>query len=508
MARQRLRGKGLDTFTAPVEPSAAPNFQEAFQFVGMNTVAPATRMPPGFSRLVRNMVFREGAYETREGTFTIGEASTTQQKGVFFAVFSSGTTQIYRFLNDKVQKFEGIWSDSSGDPYTADGLTHVSRTGWGDGAIISGQDGLYNLAFVGSGIVTAIADTPTGVIHLTTFNRRVIASTDTRIQWSVNGNSEDWTGLGSGYEDLRSTPGGVQDRQTAVVPITDGIALVIRSNSIWQMQPTGNFDAPFSFTMLYSRIGSKYPKTVVGIPQGAIAANDQSIWLLTLSGFEDIGAPIRNLITGYGGYMNGAVAAYDEKWGEYRLAIGSRVLRYNLTSKLWTEDVYPFDIRDMAYGHYIQGVSPGGPDESTDVTGGFVYAPDGDGRLTIRDHVSVPMDVNAVGVETPITVRLETGNLIAENPLFRVGITEVQVEYESDDDFTGIFEYSTDSGETWVLLSVQPFSATGQPTLQSIMRWVERDTMQLSFSCAAAPNIRLIGMYPAVVKGARKGDAR
>lgn len=528
MARQNSpRSKGLDLFSLQVDPEAQVNPKMLFELRGMNTVAPLSMLPEGTLRLVQNLVVREGAYQTRDGTSVMGTESTPPITGLADTQTADNAVHVARFRTNGVDVFRGNdWQPVLTD-FRMYAASNLAKTTWGYDVLFSGGiGGIYKLRAEGVPSVTKIIGSPSNVIHLTTFNKRVIASIQgTRVQWTVNGNSDDWEGLGSGFEDLLSSPGGTVDTQTAVVPVTDETALVIRSNSVWQMNPTGNFDAPFSFNQLFPRVGSRYPGTVVAIPQGAIFLGNQAVWRVTLNGFEDIGAPIRNLLAVSGGTLRLAQASFDDKWSEYRLVLGDRVLRYSLLSGLWTEDRYPFPVRTLLYTRFSQNLTV---DELTGIadalegaaddlglgeqSGVFLYAMGGSGRLVVRDdperNSAVERDINAVGVPVPMDWRIESGNVYAGSPLHRTAITEIQTQYESTAEATFTFEFSTDGGSTWALLSEQIVEATTKPSINSVQRWFERDTMQLAISAANTPQMRLIGAVPMVVKGGRITDAR
>ena len=268
-----------------------------FDLVGMDGSSPLGHMQPGIARLVNNLNIRFGRYQARNGVSVVGLKATSPLLYALDARLSDGGTSTIRFTEAGVETLiAGVWTAVAGDAFTGLQSAAFALCGWGDTVIFSGGIGGLNSLSFNPDTNAAIAGSPSGCIHLTVFGGRVIASLNTnRIQWSVKDDSTDWSGLGSGFEDLKSEPGGKNDTQTAVVPITDQIAYCIRSNSVWQVSLTGDFDAPLNFSMLMEGIGSRYPQTCVGIPQGVICVGDNgNVWLIGPSGVKDIGQPIRS----------------------------------------------------------------------------------------------------------------------------------------------------------------------------------------------------------------------
>lgn len=525
MARSHLRSKGLDMFQVQIEPEATPQTLPMFDLNGMNTVSPLTRMMgTGVSRLVQNLVIREGAYQVRDGTSVLGDISPAPIIGVYDMLTSENIAYLIRFRSNGVDTFSsGVWSQAGGDSFNGYTTTPLAITPWNETVLFTaGMRGIFELTLGRPGTVHLIDDTPISVQHMTVFNNRVIASVrGKKIQWSARGDSRDWTGLGSGYEDLLAVPG----TQTAVVPITDEQAFVIRSNSVWMMTPTGNFDAPFNFNQFVDKIGSRYAGTVVAIPRGAMFLGNRSVWMVTLDGFENVGQPIRDILTQDQATLRLAHASFDDKWREYRLIIGGRVLRYNLDNKAWTEDTYLFPIRSMHFAYFSSNLTvdelvgtvnalEGAVDDLGvgERQGAFVYAMGGDGRHVVWDDPTrnneALRDVNNAGVAAEGGFRIESANIPAASPLHRTGLVRVQVEYEADAPFELVFEYSYDGGVTWVLYSTQTVAASDKPAIVSVERWLERENLQIAVSSEASPHVRLMGVHLDVVKGGKIQDAR
>lgn len=505
-----------------------------FDLSGMDRETPLAFMPPGKCRLVRNLQIRYGAYRTRDGTDTIGTLSTSQLLYATDVVLSDGTSYLVRWRVDGVDVYaDGAWHACSGDSWSGENTASFAITGWADTVIFVAGDGqkLFELAFTAGFPLTELTDSPTDVIHLTTFSGRIVASSRTQILWSVKNDNTDWNGLGSGFEDLLSAPGGKPDQQTAVIPITDEAAYCVRSNSVWQMGLTGDFDSPFSFSRVFTYVGSKYPSTVVAIPRGVMFLGDGQIWQVTPDGFQDIAPPIVSYLDTDAGFLRTACAAYDVKFDEYRLSLPSdasitahKILRYARKNQAWTEDVYPFPVRALAYTQFARGLSIDELTGSIDslvgqiddlgvgVRGpGCVYAMANDARWVVRDDFlrnnDATRDVNFSGARVASGFRLETGDAPGTDPIFRKDVTQLILWHEAESTATLDFDYSYDGGTVWALMSQKGIVATTRSRPVAIDRYADREFFQFAVSCEATPTVKLINFLAMGREGARIVDA-
>jgi hypothetical protein len=364
-----------------------------------------------------------------------------------------------------------------------------------------------------------LVESPIDVIHLATFNGRIMASlVGTTVQWSVKFDHTDWDGLGSGYEDLLSAPGGRPDKQTAIIPISDEAAYCVRSNSIWQLGNTGDFDAPFSFSQVFSGIGTKLPATVARITRGFIAVGDNGqVWKVTPEGYEDISPAVSSDFKVPVADLKLMSAAYDIKFDEYRVVVpgdsdttAQKVMRYSIPNKAWTEDVYPFPIRSISYSMVLTL-------DDTDLGEGirypgFIYAMRDDGKWVVRDDPAsnnlLLKDVNFAGARAASGFRLESGDIKITDPIRRIEFSELIAWYESEEEITLNFDYSYDGGVTWNLASQLDVPATaGRPRAVKITRTADRPYLQLSVNAEAVPAMRLISFQAMIREGARTVDA-
>lgn len=502
---------------------------------GMNKMVPLPAMQGDLLRLVRNLNVRYGAYQSRDGTETIGTIAGAEILYACDVLLPDGSFYIVRWKTTGVDVFaDGVWNATSGDTFTGSRVAPFAITGWNDRILFTAGIGkIFELTF-GPHIVTELSDSPENVIHLATFNSRVMASIfGTQIAWSVKADHTDWNGLGSGFEDLLSAPGGRPDQQTAVVPVTDEVAYCVRSASVWQIGNTGDFDAPFSFSRVWTYIGSKFPATVAGTKRGFICVGDGGqVWSVSPDGTEDIAASVASDFDIELGYQRLMSATYDVKFDEYRVTIPSsnaltaqKVMRYSFMNKGWTEDVYPFPMKSIAYTMFPKVLSvdelTGSIDDlvgSIDDLGvsirnpGCIYGMEGNSKWVARDDKArgseALRDVNFGGARVTSGFRLESGDVKVGDPIRRQEFVELLCWYETDAETTFDFDYSYDGGVTWNLASQVTVAATnGRARPLSIQRTADRDHMQFAVSTEASPNVRLISFQAMMREGARIVDA-
>lgn len=318
---------------AGVDGAQAQPTWQAFCFPpqGMNCTDSAAAVPMGQPRWAFNVVPDAGIWKTRHGTAFVGDgvgyiAEATQT--IVYArhvVDSDGVEWTVRWSTVGVDVLVGnTWTACTGPTLAMNQYSHVAMTGWAGKIIFSdGQTGMYALDFA-TLAYTLIAGAPSAQ-HLTMFNRRVIASVpdSSRVQWCVAGDYTDWTStnLGAGYEDLLSAPDGGMDSQTAVVPVSDEIAYLVRSNSIWQMEPTRNLAAPFAFSRVIANLGTRWAATCCALPGGVAFMSDNGVYMLRGGQVEDLTPPIRRLFRDAEQKMlRSATMCYDQYAENLRLA--------------------------------------------------------------------------------------------------------------------------------------------------------------------------------------------
>lgn len=298
---------------------------------GMNCSDDIAALAPGQPRWAVNMVPWPDSWRSR---FPMGYVAATPEyideatTIILYArqvVDATGREWMIRWTTTGVDILQnGAWVACTGPALALSRYDKIAMTGWNTLVIFSdGASGMYALD-MNARSYSLITGAPAAQ-HLTTFNARVIASVPftSRIQWCVSRDYTDWTStdLGAGYEDLLSSPEGSIDAQCAVLPISDEIAYCVRSNSIWQMEPTRNLAAPFAFSRVVAGLGSRWPATCVSIPGGIAFMNDRGVYLFRGGQIEDLTPPIRTQFTGVAqSVLRSAHMCYDGTAENLRLA--------------------------------------------------------------------------------------------------------------------------------------------------------------------------------------------
>lgn len=503
-----------------------------FKILGENKAISLARMPEGVSRLVENIMVRFGFYKTRDATLVIGDAAAYAVVHAMEVILSSGESYPVRFMTTGVDVYEsGVWNGVGGDPWSTTNIAAFSATGWADTVVFADDsNGIFELDFTSGNTINKLLTT-TGIIHLTTFNSRIIASFPETILWSVKNDSTDYTGLGSGEESLKSAPGGRSDLQTAVVPVSDQTAIVVRTQSFWQMTTSGDFDAPFAFSILEQGKGSQYPRTCVAIPGGVICLGEGAVWMKRLDApAVDIGMPIVPDLLTTPSLLRLATAAYDAKNNEYRLSIPEntqtegRVFRYNLDLGIWTEDVYPFPIRCVSFALFAQGLTidelVGAIDDLQgaidDLALGvlraqIMFAMNNTRRFIVQENAphnnDSTRDVNYDGTRVASGFRLETAPVRRGRTIDKTEVIQLQLEYRSEGPADISFEYSDDGGDTWTSIGTVSVDDSTKPQILSMDYSLDRDDVMFAVDCSATPTVELLDLFALTSVGGMKVDA-
>jgi len=190
-----------------------------------------------------------------------------------------------------------------------------------------------------------ITDAPQDAQFVSLFNGRLFAtgiySNPNRVQWSVKFSSTDWSGLGSGYEDLAPTSNSGLNTVQKLFPLSDTTALLTRSESVDIVSATDRFDTPFAFTSRHTSIGCIAPFAAVQVGNGVIVPTYQNIYLVTPEQYASIADNIP--YRGQGTYRPitplKSYAIYNPGLNEYWLITGysndTALYKYSFHTKTW-----------------------------------------------------------------------------------------------------------------------------------------------------------------------------
>lgn len=530
------RGKQMTMYVDPLPPQKmVRTVPYALPVGGMNTALRLSKIPPTHARLVRNMSIRDEVYKTRDGTHNIGDTAAGDLLFARGLYLSDGTRKHVRLHLDGVDIYDGHqWSAATGPTIAPlDGDT-IAELQWGDTWLFAfGRDGIYELDVL-AGTYSLIANSPEDVIHLEAFGLRVVASlASNAIAWSVRASSLDWTGIGSGDETLRSSG----DVQTAVIRVTDDTAIMVRTNSIWLMRTTGDFDAPFGFSLLQSDVGGEYPTACCRVPGGAALVSRDSVVLASTSGIEDVGLPIRrtafrsNVLKRvmylvynpterelYLSLPTGSATAHIGLHG-WPLSSDGLCYRMDMGSKRWTEDAYPFPIRSLAIADHYEALQIDelsgqinalsgvidllGVDDGPEVivmtqmghapATGLDPFPRGD-LYVVHTHPDALTDIRITGSTVNKFIEYRTGYIVPGTVLDACTVSHVIVEYECSGAVTLNVIYSLDGGTTWTAYASIALTTTSGPTLAEAYGVVTGPHVMFGFWSADAKDLRILGL--------------
>lgn len=450
---------------------------------GKNIIVPITDLSPAMSPELINLRVDRDLMTSRPGTTLFGTSiiPTIAQFGQFtapaFPVKGWGLTtdnpgQVYK--NDS-----GVWILVGNI-----GAGHIIATGiravpFGTGLFFA-QSGSRGGWFWDTGADTLTFATVPGTLgittHIASFNERIVVCTSTlQVAWSAKDIATDFTAIGSGFEDLSTSPGGL-DAPQAVAAYTDVQAILVRGQSVWLMSITGFVDQPFLFTLLDPGIGSNFPGTVIGTPLGVIFVGNDNVFISSAAGVSPIGDAIMPELTAV--LTPSAIAGYNGVTREYRVIpfIGSPVAYiYNFIQQAWYKYQYPSPVQ------YISSDQP-----FWDLT-----LPNG---VIARDNATDGQDVNSANVRVTSPIEARTGAVLGANPLNKTRVMEARLEYLSAGTQTLIFEYSVDGGTTWNPYSSAVVNQTPVPKVLYVRKAVTAQRPMIRVRSATLGSLTIIGL--------------
>lgn len=499
---------------------------------GLDYKSRKSRVSPAHSPEMLNLLFDRGKYSVRKATDRIGSAAGVPVMAVVNFVTGSGIGFLIRFLTTKLQYLSGgVWTDIAGGAFTGGVNDYFTYTAFNDTLLFSNNiDGLWEYAPL-TGAFQKIVDGP-NARHLSTFGGRVIASAargqEYSTEWSAKNDSHAWVGgvditddEGAGIEDLRSTPGGQVDQVIGTWPITDDVALMVRTNSIWQVTETGDPDAPYNFDRLYAKLGSRSRHSVDVIPGGLILLSNDDVYMIDTSKPQPIGGLIRDRLF-LTADLTKAKGLYRARLRQYWLTLGSdEVFVYSLEDQGWTRLKYPFDIRWMEesivhYSGQTWDASVGtwdaqvtGWDQALGALqnpGFYMGTAEASGNVTVENVTGGAItDTYVQAGKTQPAWEIQTPQLLADNPLDMVQINEAHLEYEASQIQNVIFEFSKDGAVTWESYSLKNTAITSKVEILKPENEIARDSLMLRLRGAAVlASLSIISFIPMLMQGPRR----
>lgn len=504
---------------------------------GLDYNTALNRMGREFSPQITNLWLDRGVIRSRYGTKDIG-TGIADLMAVLNFINSEGVAQLLRFTTTLMQLWDGASWNTLASIFTGSTSDKFTFTAYNNNLIFSnGIDGMYEYDF-DTGTVTKIDGAP-ACRQVTTFDGRVLASNvvdpltgsrlASRVVWSVKNNSKIWPDttddpldtpeeaaqkkLGSGFEDMLSTPGGQIDQQRGIWPVTDTTALAVRSRSVWQLVVTGNFDAPFRFDRLYDNLGSDAPYSIDTVPGGIIGLFNDDIYVMSQQDIRPIGSLIKDQVLAETTVLNDCAGMFDPATKQYWLTNQSFVYRYSFTDQGWSRHQYPFGIRSVMHTKSsVTGLAidqlpgdidslPGAIDSliGTGVTiGNFFATTTG---FVVQEDATQMDDTNGVGGRAAAPIEIQTTSIQYGVSLQRNRTLQAQIEYEAENPQTLIAEYSLDK-TTWLAYSSLEVAPTTGPVIAPFRHTIDARQFQLRIRSTGLGRIKIIGLWMFGQRGA------
>ncbi len=323
-----------------------------------------------------------------------------------------------------------------------------------------------------------VTDAPQDAQFIELFNGCVVVTGSVayprRVQWSAKFSYTDWTGLGSGFEDLQPLNTLSVNAPIRVVPVDDRRALVFRQETCDLVSATDNFDAPFIFQQLHTGVDSRCPRAIANTRNGVVTVGSTNVFLVTIDSVQGIGTGL--ITTPMEASSVDALASqrvidgtwigkYNHVLNEYWLATQYTVFRYQFGFSSWVE-LTRDSVSDMTQD---AGYSP----EPYSALLGFYSGLTGTlGSTDIRYKAGMLVasgtyvylyEPSYQGLAAGHSPVIETNDIDLVNRNRNFTVTHLQIAYQNQQNSIIITVlYSTDSGATY-----QPYGAavTGAITL-------------------------------------------
>lgn len=504
------------------------------QPAGTDLISSLNRLGPNKVPYSLNFRINEAnRYEVRKGLTQMGAVAVDSVVGLVVASTRSGGDFHVRITQTTVSvSTGGAWTAYTGPALNIPSYVNVEFAAWGGKLMFTDQtSGLYEIDF-STKTYALIAAAPVGK-HLTVFGGRVVLSNidgePTRVQWSVKNNNADWSGLGSGYDDMLSAPGGVIDVQKGIFPITDTEAFVVRTSSIWVMTLTGFSDAPFAFTYRFAQ-GTDASQSIVRLPsQALMMLGKDDVVVVTSSGIQEVGIPVRNQMVTDAYVPRNAIGVWDSRKMAYRIyippatptAAQSSVWEFFMPTQAWSLSIYPFQITAMAAGGGQRALTIG-------ELSGLIIDLDGPigelgllGRLSgvlfgtaafrvLQESDTATTDVTNAGTTQPVPIDIWSGLVQPGGSLLRAQLLQMALEYVTGRSLSVSIYVSPDGGITWELYGtlalgsaiVPPIYGAHFPQIGVFRKTIEKRQYQFRIISADGAGLELIAAHAIGQRGA------
>lgn len=256
---------------------------------GLNTASPVTSLELNQALDLQNItLLATGGFQKRNGNTAFNSSamvsSSTAVSGLGYYRKSDNSDFLMAIAGTKIFKsdnLDGTMDDVTGSVTITTGQDNLwTHSTLNNLSIFVGGAPDVPIQFNGSGNASVLTGSPpSGSFGIAANNRMFIGNTTanpSRIYWSILGNPNDWTGTGSGSQDIAGNDG---DVLIGGAVLNTNHMLLFKQNSIHDLIIT---TAPFPVFSLFKGVGAISKRAIVNVndmiyfitPQGRMKATD------------------------------------------------------------------------------------------------------------------------------------------------------------------------------------------------------------------------------------------
>lgn len=239
---------------------------------GLNTKSPVTALELNQALDLQNInLLPSGGFRKRQGNSVFNSSAMSSgaaDTGLGYFRKSDGTEWLVTICGTKIFKseFDGTMDDVSAALTITTGANNIWTCSTMNDLIIfvgGARATDVPIKWSGSGNAAILGGTPpVGLFTIQANNRLFIGNTvanPSRINWSILGNPEDWSGAGSGSQDVSTNDG---DTLVGAARLGPDHLLLFKQNSIHDMVIR---TSPFPVFPLFRNVGAVSPRAIVEV---------------------------------------------------------------------------------------------------------------------------------------------------------------------------------------------------------------------------------------------------
>ncbi len=235
---------------------------------GLDVSKPSLAIDQRSSTKAKNVRYLQGALSQRPGTGLFQATTTDEHMAYFTARFESGArTVLVATLDDLYEEVAGVWNSIGTNIFTGATGDHFTARVILDKFYISNGIDVIRSWDGSAGSTTTLTKAP-ACRAIEEFADRLIAAHIVlsgtfpyRVQWSINGNPDTWTGTGSGSSDMILTPGWIYNMRR----LRADQLIIYKEDSIIVGTRTGVATEPIAFNQKAADIGIAGYRAIDGV---------------------------------------------------------------------------------------------------------------------------------------------------------------------------------------------------------------------------------------------------